>query len=67
MQVLIFYCNILSYVVIIIKRKTSSVTVRLPIDLIEWIDKQIDGVNNRNRSHIIEKAIKEYQNRSKLK
>lgn len=43
------------------KKKTISVTIRLPEDLIQWYDKQIDGVNIRNRTHIIEKALKEYQ------
>lgn len=43
------------------KKKTVSVTIRLPENLIEWYDNQIDGVNIRNRTHIIEKALKEYQ------
>jgi len=65
MQVFIFYCHILYYDVIMIKRKTSSVTVRLPKNLIEWLDKQVDGITNRNRSHIIEKALNEYKNKNK--
>ena len=37
-----------------------SVTIRLPKDVVKWIDSQIDGVDNRNRTHVIEKAISDY-------
>jgi len=43
------------------KRDTISVTIRLPKDLIEWIDKKVDGVDYRNRTHIIEKALIEFK------
>jgi len=43
------------------KRETISVTLRLPKDLVEWIDSQIDGVSFRNRTHIIEKALTEFK------
>lgn len=43
------------------KSTTLSVTIRLPKDLVEWLDSQIDGTNIRNRTHIIEKSIREYQ------
>ena len=43
------------------KRETISVTLRLPKDLVEWIDSQIDGVGFRNRTHIIEKALTEFK------
>lgn len=65
MQVFIFYCLISSYVVIMTKRKTVSVTVRLPKELTEWIDNQIDGVDFRNRTHVIEKALMEFRNKKK--
>jgi Arc/MetJ-type ribon-helix-helix transcriptional regulator len=47
------------------KRETISVTLRLPKDLVEWIDSQIDGVGFRNRTHIIEKALTEFKNNIK--
>ena len=53
----------MSYVVIMSKRDTISVTIRLPRDLIEWIDSQVDGVKNRNRTHVIEKALFEFKNK----
>ena len=31
--------------------------VRLPKDLVDWVDSQADGVNFRNRTHVIEKAL----------
>jgi len=39
------------------KRETASVTIRLPKEIIKWIDSQVDGVEYRNRTHVIEKAI----------
>ena len=59
MQVFIFYCHILSYDVIMAKRETISITIRLPKDLVDWIDSQADGVSYRNRTHVIEKALME--------
>lgn len=53
----------MSYVVIMSKRDTISVTIRLPKDLVEWIDSQIDGVDYRNRTHVIEKAIVTYKDK----
>jgi len=47
----------MSYVVIMSKRDTISVTIRLPKNLVEWIDSQVDGVDYRNRTHVIEKAL----------
>lgn len=43
------------------RRDTISVTIRLPKDLVEWIDSKVDGVNYRNRTHIIEKALNDYK------
>ncbi len=51
----------MSYIVIMSKRDTISVTIRLPKDLVEWIDSQVDGVENRNRTHVIEKALNEFK------
>lgn len=39
------------------KKETVSVTMRLPKELVEWLDEQIDGINIRNRTHLIEKAL----------
>ena len=61
MQVFIFFCLITSYVVIMSKRETQSITIRLPKELVDWIDQQIDDVNYRNRTHIIEKALIEFK------
>ena len=61
MQVFIFYCLITSYVVIMAKRDTISITIRLPKDLVRWIDSNIDNVDFRNRTHVIEKALHEYK------
>jgi len=61
MQVFIFYCHIMSYDVIMSKRETISITIRLPRDLVDWIDTRVDGVNYRNRTHIIEKALIEFK------
>jgi Arc/MetJ-type ribon-helix-helix transcriptional regulator len=47
------------------KRETISVTLRLPKDLVEWIDSQIDGISFRNRTHIIEKALTEFKKNKK--
>lgn len=45
------------------KRETISVTLRLPKDLVEWVDSQVDGVDFRNRTHVIEKALSEFKNK----
>lgn len=63
MQVFIFYCLITSYVVIMTKRDTISVTIRLPKELVRWIDSEIDNVDFRNRTHVIEKALSEFKNK----
>jgi len=47
------------------KRDTISVTIRLPKDIVEWIDSQVDGVDYRNRTHVVEKAISEFKNKNK--
>ena len=39
------------------KRETVSITIRLPKELVDWIDTQVDGVNYRSRTHVIEKSI----------
>ena len=65
MQVFIFYCHILSYDVIMAKRETVSITIRLPKDLVDWIDSQADGVSYRNRTHVIEKALNEFKTKKK--
>lgn len=51
----------MSYDVIMSKRETISITIRLPRDLVDWIDTRVDGVNYRNRTHIIEKALIEFK------
>jgi len=43
------------------KRDTISVTIRLPKELLKWIDSKIDNVDFRNRTHVIEKALYEYR------
>jgi Arc/MetJ-type ribon-helix-helix transcriptional regulator len=43
------------------KRDTVSITIRLPKDLIIWIDSKVDSVDFRNRTHVIEKALYEYK------
>ena len=65
MQVFIFYCHILSYDVIMVKRKTISITIRLPIDLVDWVDSQVDNVSFRNRTHVIEKILNEFKNKKR--
>ena len=55
----------MSYDVIMAKRETISITIRLPIELIEWVDSQVDGISYRNRTHVIEKALNEFKNRKK--
>ena len=47
------------------KRDTISVTIRLPKDLVEWIDSQVDSVDYRNRTHVIEKAINHFKSQEK--
>ena len=54
----------MSYVVIMSKRDTISVTIRLPKDLVEWVDSKVDGVEYRNRTHVVEKAIAEFKNKN---
>ena len=65
MQVFIFYCLIMYYVVIMTKRETVSITIRLPKELVEWVDSKADGVEYRNRTHVIEKALSGFKNRTK--
>ena len=55
----------MSYDVIMTKRETISVTIRLPKDLVDWIDSEVDGVEYRNRTHVIEKALSELKNKDK--
>lgn len=47
------------------KRNTISVTIRLPKDLVDWIDLKVDGVSYRNRTHVIEKALSEFKRAGK--
>jgi len=47
------------------KRDTISVTIRLPKALVEWIDSQVDGVEFRNRTHVIEKALNHFKSQEK--
>ena len=42
--------------------KNTTITVRIPDDLLNWLDKQVDGIDFRNRTHVIIKAISEYKN-----
>jgi len=53
----------MSYVVIMSKRDTISVTIRLPKDLVEWIDSKVDGIDYRNRTHVIEKALNKFKDK----
>lgn len=46
-------------------RETISTTIRLPKELVQWIDAQVDGVVFRNRTHVIEKALFDFKNRKK--
>jgi Arc/MetJ-type ribon-helix-helix transcriptional regulator len=43
------------------KRDTISITIRLPKELVRWIDSNIDNIDFRNRTHVIEKALCEYK------
>ena len=43
------------------KRDTISVTIRLPKEIVKWIDSKIDNIDFRNRTHVIEKALNEYK------
>jgi len=43
------------------KRETISVTIRLPKEIVDWIDSKIDGIDYRNRTHVIEKALSNYK------
>ena len=45
----------------------ERVTITINKDVLSKIDKQIDRVKNRNRSHIIENIISEYLNLQKIK
>ena len=47
------------------KRDTISVTIRLPKELVEWVDSQVDGIGYRNRTHVIEKALSEFRKHKK--
>jgi len=49
------------------KRDTTTVTLRLPTDLIKEIDKFADGIQYRNRTHFIEKAVITLINKEKGK
>ena len=46
-------------------RETVSITIRLPKDLVEWLDSKADGIEYRNRTHIVEKALIEFKKRVK--
>jgi len=39
--------------------------VRLPNGLVDWVDLQADGVNFRNQTHVIEKALSEFKKSKK--
>jgi len=65
MQVFIFYCHISSYVVSMKKRETISITIRLPKEIVEWMDKKVDGIEYRSRTHIIEKALTKFKDNEK--
>ena len=39
------------------KRETVSITIRLPKDIVNQIDKKVDGIEYRTRTHVIEKAL----------
>lgn len=42
------------------KKETTSVTIRLPKELLARVDSKIDDVNYRNRTHVIIKALDEF-------
>ena len=39
--------------------KREYVALRLPPDMLEWIDSKVDGVHIRNRTHFIEIVLSE--------
>ena len=39
--------------------KKEYVALRLPSDLLKWIDSKVDGVHIRNRTHFIEIVLTE--------
>jgi Arc/MetJ-type ribon-helix-helix transcriptional regulator len=41
--------------------KNTTITVRVPDGLLNWLDEQVDGIDFRNRTHVIIKAISEYK------
>ena len=45
------------------KRDTISITIRLPKELVNWVDSKVDNVDFRNRTHVIEKVLSEYKKR----
>ena len=47
------------------KIETISITVRLPKELLEWIDAKVDGIDYRNRTHLITKALYEFKEKTR--
>jgi Arc/MetJ-type ribon-helix-helix transcriptional regulator len=47
------------------KRETISITIRLPKDLVDWVDSKVDNVIFRNRTHVIEKILNESKNKNR--
>lgn len=46
--------------------KSTTITLRIPDDLLKWLDEQVDGIDIRTRTHIIIKAINEYKKQNKI-
>lgn len=47
------------------KTKNTTITVRIPDEMLKWLDDQVDGIDFRNRTHVIIKALSEYRKKEK--
>lgn len=45
----------------------QSISVTIDKELVEWIDKQVETKKYRNRSHLVELALTEFQEAAKKK
>jgi len=47
--------------------ETTLVSIRLPSDLLEWVDSQVDGINIKDRTQFIVKTLSELRNKESKK
>jgi len=50
-----------------VKRKKKQLTINLPQDIIDWMDKKIEDLTFSSKSHAIERALKELKERMEMK